>query len=119
MLPEISPYVTPFANNRPPNPGVMNAPVFTSYGQKRTVDQVKGLDGANAYALAPDSSTIVVDSEQPLIWFISTDANGNKTMVQPYKIEKYDIPKPITRDDMMAEMRDLKERVMRVEGELS
>ena len=118
MLPEISPYVTPFTNNRPPNQPIINAPVYTNYGQKKTVDQVKGLEGANSYALAPDSSTIVVDSEQPLIWFISTDSNGNKTLVQAYKIEKYEMPKPVTLDDIMAEMRDLKERVMRVEGEL-
>jgi len=55
MLPEISPYVTP-VNSRPTNPGVMNAPVFSSFGPKKTVDQVKGLDGANNYPLGPDSA---------------------------------------------------------------
>ena len=114
MLPEITPYVTPYA--KPTNPGVMNAPVLATFGPRRTVDQVKGLEGANAYALGPDSSVIVVDSDQPLIWFISTDANGNKTMIQPYRIEKYDMPKPVTLDDLLAEMRSMNERLMRVEG---
>ena len=116
-LPEISPYIMPNVN-RVVNPAITNPvvnPLLPVAPIKTKVDRVKGLEGANAYPIAPDSSIIVVDEELPVVWFIATDSTGNKTVVQGYKLEAYTPPKPVTLEDLMAEMRDMKQRLIKVE----
>lgn len=113
-IPEISPYLPPYLN-KVTNPAIPQ-PTLPMLGVRKKVDQVKGYEGAMAYAdIGPDSQTIVIDADNPIVWFIATDSNGNKATVQGYSIMPYTPPKPVTLDDLMAEMREMKERLMKVE----
>lgn len=119
-MPEISPYLPKFASQTPQivNPTIPTPPPIPSLIPKRTVDKVKGYEGAQNYSMGPDSSVLVLDEELPVVWFIATDQNGSKIAIQGYNIgEKYEPPKPMTLEDIMAEMKDMKERLIRMEEE--
>ena len=97
------------------NPVIPQTPSVQSF-LKREIEYVKGYDGAAAYPLAADSSVILPDADMPVVWVIMTDHNGNKTMIKGYNLgEEYVPPKPVTMEDLMAEMKAMNERLMRVE----
>ena len=62
---------------------------------KQTIVRVNGRNGAEAYNLGPDSSALLLDNNDPIIWFISTDGAGYKTCIpydiSPHKEENTDI----------------------------
>ena len=49
------------------------------------VIRVHGEQGANAFQMGPNSSVILLDETDPLIWFVQTDGAGFKT-ITPYDI---------------------------------
>lgn len=113
-----STYLPPMVANRPPNPvvPVQNAPYVPALKPQRTIDYVQGPTGAQNYDLAPNSSMLALDQDMNVIWVIATDQNGSKSMVKGFHIgEEYVPPKPVTMDDLMAEIRDMKSRVMNLE----
>ncbi len=115
-----SPYLPPFVNNRPviPQMPVQNAPYTPALKLKRTIEYVQGMNGAMAFDLAPDSSMLALDQENNLIWVIATDQNGSKSLVKAFHIgEEYVPPKPVTMEDLMSEIRDMKSRVINLEEE--
>lgn len=115
-----SSYLPPFVNNRPviPQMPVQNAPYTPALKLKRTIEYVQGIDGAMALDLAPDSSMLALDQENNLIWVIATDQNGSKSLVKAFHIgEEYVPPKPVTMEDLMSEIRDMKSRVINLEEE--
>ena len=67
-------------------------PVMQMPGQKREVDRVNGRSGAEKYHLEPDSTAIVLDMNDPMIWFIQTDSAGYKS-ITPYDISPHEEPK--------------------------
>ena len=110
-----SPYLPPFVNNRPMNP-VQNAPYIPALKQSRTIDYVRGMDGALNFDLAPNSSALALDQDENVIWVIATDQNGSKSMVKGFHLgEEYIPPKPVTMEDLMNELRDMKSRVINLE----
>lgn len=113
-IPEISPYYPPFMNQSKPQ-----APLVTSpFLQKREVEYVTGREGAEAFQLAPNSSALLLDKELNVLWVIATDQNGSKSVVKGYNIgEEYTPPKPVTLDDLMAQMQSLNERLNKMEEE--
>lgn len=112
-----SPYLPPFVNNRPMNP-VQNATYIPALKQPRTIDYVRGMDGALNFDLAPNSSALALDQDENVIWVITTDQNGSKSMVKGFHLgEEYIPPKPITMEDLMTELRDMKNRVISLEEE--
>ena len=122
-IPEISSYYPPFANQQKPNfnsPVVQSTPVpsiSTAFLQKRTVEYVSGQEGANAYQLAPDSSALLLDKDMNVLWVVATDQNGSKSVVKGYNIgEEYTPPKPVTLDDLMAQMQSMNERLTKMEA---
>ena len=56
---------------------------------RRTVDRVHGRQGAEMYSMGPDSDAIVLDENDPLMWFIQTDSAGYKT-IKPYDIKPHE-----------------------------
>ena len=113
-----STYLPPFVSNRPAiqQPPVQNAPYIPALKQKRTIDYVQGINGAMAFDLAPDSSVLALDQENNLIWVIATDQNGSKSLVKGFHIgDEYVPPKPVTMEDLMNEIRDMKSRVINLE----
>ena len=113
-----STYLPPMVANRPPNPvmPVQNAPYVPALKQPRTIDYVQGQTGAQNFDLAPKSSVLALDQDLNVLWVIATDQNGSKSMVKGFHIgDEYIPPKPVTMDDLMAEIRDMKNRVMNLE----
>jgi len=49
------------------------------------VTKVNGEGGANAYSMGPNSSAILLDASGTMIWAVTTDGAGYKTVV-PYNI---------------------------------
>ena len=97
------------------NPTIPQTPSVQSF-MKREIEYVKGYDGAVAYPLAADSSVILPDADMAVVWVVMTDHNGNKSMVKGYNLgDEYIPPKPVTMEDLMAEMKAMNERLMRVE----
>lgn len=70
----------------PQNPAVR--PPMRQFGMKQEVIRVNGENGANAYQLMPNSSALLMDETAPLVWLVTTDGAGYKTMT-PYKITPY------------------------------
>ena len=113
-----SSYFPPMVANRPPNPvvPVQNAPYVSAFKQQRSIDYVQGPTGAQNFDLAPNSSTLALDQDMNVLWVIATDQNGSKSVVKGFHIgEEYVPPKPVTMDDLMAELRDMKKRVINLE----
>ena len=52
---------------------------------QRQVDRVSGENGARAFALGPYSSAMLLDESGALVWMVTTDGAGYKTVV-PYDI---------------------------------
>lgn len=50
--------------------------------------KVNGRNGAEAMQLAPNSSVLLLDINDPIVWFVSTDGAGYKTCM-PYQITPY------------------------------
>lgn len=56
--------------------------------QQVQVVRVNGRNGADAYRLAPNSSALLLDENDPLVWLKTTDGAGYAT-VAPYTITPY------------------------------
>lgn len=67
-------------------PNVNNFPHYS-------ITQVHGQNGAEAFQMAPNSKTLLLDDTDAIIWFVQTDGAGYKT-VTPYSIAPYQ-PAPI------------------------
>ena len=62
---------------------------MTVQAPRRTIDRVHGRQGAEMYSMGPDSDAIVLDENDPLMWFIQTDSAGYKK-IQPYDIKPHE-----------------------------
>jgi len=63
----------------------MNPYPITQPAQVQQVTKVNGAGGANAYSMGPNSSAILLDASGTMIWAVTTDGAGYKTVV-PYDI---------------------------------
>ena len=69
--------------------GMYNPAVVQPQPQRTTVDKVNGRNGAEMYSIAPDSSVLLLDQNNPMVWFIATDSAGYKTII-PYDIKQHE-----------------------------
>ena len=53
--------------------------------------RVSGEPGARAYQMPANSSVLLLDEQQPVVWLKQTDGAGYPTLT-PYKIEPYSAP---------------------------
>lgn len=84
-------------------PNVYSPAVPTMYGtvppiqpqpQRQTIDQVNGRQGAEMYGMQPDSSALILDTKEPIIWFVQTDSAGFKSITQLDFVIHKDEPSP-------------------------
>ena len=75
------------------------------------VIQVNGENGARAFAMAPNSSALLMDATAPIVWLCTTDGAGYLT-ASPFAITPYQPEKPV-------DVRTLEERIERLEAKLS
>jgi len=79
--------------------------------QREEVKRVNGRNGADMYRMAPNSTAILLDENNPMIWFLQTDSAGYKT------ITAYDISKHI--DEQEKKENDFEERMKQFDERLS
>lgn len=80
---------------------------------RRGIVKVHGEQGALALQMLPDDQCIALDETNPegktIVWGISTDSRGVKTVCKPYEVTEY-IPKPpVNLDDFDARLKRMEE----------
>lgn len=75
------------------------------------VTRVNGRNGADALRMAPNSSILLLDENEPIVWLKVTDGAGYAT-VTPYSISPYQAAAPV-------DVNSLEERVKRLEEKLN
>lgn len=90
----------------------MNYPFQNSYLQSiapvtQEVVKVNGINGVNAYQLAPNSSVLLLDTTAPIVWLVQTDGAGYKTNT-PYDITPHE-------PEEVAQYKTLEDRIAKLE----
>lgn len=85
------------------------------FGQKVEVVSVNGEQEANSYPIPPNSSILMLDSTQPVVWLKITDAASYPT-VTGYEITP--IKKPVTPVEQSYDFTKLEERIANLERRL-
>lgn len=75
------------------------------------ITRVNGRNGAEAFRLAPNSSILLMDENDPIVWLKQTDGAGYAT-VTPYTVAPYQAAAPV-------DVNDLEDRVKRLEEMLN
>ena len=78
---------------------------------QQQVLRVSGRNGADAYKMAPDSSALLLDETQPVVWLKTSDSAGYCTLV-PYSIS------PMEEKSPEESMKSLEDRVSAIENML-
>ena len=82
------------------------------------IQKVSGEDSAKAFPIGPDSSAILMDLNDPLIWVITTDASGFKN-VTPFSISPYVKEEPVKASDITAQIDELNNRLNKLEERMT
>lgn len=61
-------------------------PFQPNYSTKSEIIKVNGENGARTFVMTPNSSALLLDEKEPIVWLVQTDGAGYKT-VNAYKIE--------------------------------
>ena len=97
-----NPYLNPY--------GAMPAYQVPAYQQTMQVTKVNGEGGANAYAMGPNSSAILLDASGTMIWAVTTDGAGYKTVV-PYDIIPHKSEEKLTYEGLENRIKRLEEMI--------
>lgn len=99
---------SPYPMNNPLNNLLQQQPI------KMEITKVNGQNGANALNLAPYSSALLLDMNDPIVWFVSTDGAGYKTCI-PYDITPHKVEQEIDLKDLIrklnARLDNIEERI--------
>lgn len=82
-------------------------PYQQQYSSQQIV-KVNGENGAMAYQMPANSSALLLDEAEPIIWLKQTDGAGYPT-VTPYKIEPYVKPETPNYDVLMKRIERLED----------
>ena len=72
--------------------------------------RVKGQNGAEAFQMAPNSKVLLLDENDPLVWFVQTDGAGYKT-VTPYTITPFQPAPPVDLNSLEQRLAALEEKM--------
>ena len=100
-------YGMDFMNYQPYPQNPAARPPMRQFGVKQEVIRVNGKNGAEAYQMMPNSSVLLLDETAPLVWLVTTDGAGYKTM-NPYRITPY-------QQEPAVDTRSLEARIKRLE----
>ncbi len=60
------------------------------------IAKVKGEAGARSFRMGPNSSYLLLDENDAIVWLVQTDGNGGlPTNVVPFSLLPYQPPKPV------------------------
>ena len=72
------------------------------------VTRVNGKGGAEAFRMAPNSSILLMDEHDPIVWLKQTDGAGYPT-VTPYTVTPYQAAAPVDVNGLEARVKRLEE----------
>ena len=78
--------------------------------QQMQVTKVNGEGGANAFSMGPNSSAILLDASGTMIWAVTTDGAGYKTVV-PYDIIPHKDQEKLTYEGLENRIKRLEELI--------
>ena len=93
-------YFNPYAANTQQNINQYQA-------QPQQIVKVSGEPGARAYQMPANSSALLLDEQQPVVWLKTTDGAGYPQLT-PYRIEPFE-PEPAP------DLKGIEERIKRLE----
>ena len=104
-----NPFINPFGYGQQMpqqymQPGIQQQPAQLP---QRQVDRVHGENGARAFALGPYSSAMLLDESGTIVWMVTTDGAGYKT-IAPYDILPH-------KTEAAPDFSDLESRVKKLE----
>ena len=82
------------------------------------IQRVNGEESAKAFPIGPNSSVMLLDSDNPLIWVVTTDASGYKT-VTGFNITPYIPKQPVTTSDIKDELSAIVKRLDSIEERMN
>lgn len=82
---------------------------FPYFQQRTEVIRVNGRPGAETYAIGPNSSALLLDESGTIVWLVTTDGAGYKT-VAPYDISPHQTPAAPDFSSLEARIKKLEER---------
>ena len=71
-------------------------------------DPIHGENAAWQFPMGPNSEIYLPDADEDLIWWIRTDANGNKNVI-PFNVTPYEKPKPVDMNEINARLAAVEE----------
>ena len=77
--------------------------------QRTEVVRVNGRGGAETYAIGPNSSALLLDESGTLVWLVTTDGAGYKT-ISPYDITPHQQAPAPDYSSLEARIKKLEER---------
>ena len=95
-----------YQTQRPYNPYQNQAYTIPYIGN---ITSVKGAEGCNAFKMGANSSVLLLDEDNPIVWIVRTDGAGYKKDVIPYSITPY-VPEP------PIDLKALNERLTKMEA---
>ena len=90
---------------------------YNSGTNQTEVQKVTGRKGAEMYRIAPNSSALLLDLNDPIVWFIQTDSAGYKTIL-PYDIKPHEEEQPSDIKDVNSRLDDMDARLKQIEEAL-
>lgn len=99
-----------FQNNPYSNPYMQRLEQMTA-PQQQSVVEVNGINGANAYTIAPNSSVLLLDSNKPILYIKTADGAGYAT-VKAYDISEH-------HEEGQINLLNIEERLKKVEEKLN
>ena len=103
-----NPFINPYSMAPQYQPPVM--PAAAQQVPQKQVDRVNGENGARAFALGPYSSAMLLDESGTLVWMVTTDGAGYKTIV-PYDIMPHKTEQAPDYGELENRIRRLEEKV--------
>lgn len=90
----------------------LGVPQYLYWNQPQQYDIVKvnGENGANAFKMGPNSKILLLDENEPIIWFVQTDGAGYKT-ITPYDVTPHKTQQPVDLNSLEARIASLEERL--------
>lgn len=85
-------------------------PYQYGFPQRMEVVRVNGRGGAEAYAIGPNSSALLLDESGRIVWLVTTDGAGYKT-VAPYDISPHQTAPAPDFSSLEDRIKKLEERV--------
>ena len=88
-------------------------PYQNMWGQQQRLpvyhaEPIHGENAAWQFPMGPNSDIWLPDADNDLIWWIRTDANGNKT-VEPFDVLPHKKPEPVNMDDILTRLSAVEE----------